>query len=215
MRGLQSTGEEAILPEMPGPVAQRIGVVGISAVSFTEGPGQRVRLAGNYDPVHVIRHEAVTQKARLELLRAVLDQVQVNATIRVGEEHSLAVDTALRDVVRLLRQHHTSYARHESEQWPDGTVRLGETRKHAGCPWVLFSGFFSLWVLSLGSLHRGCAPVRSGDRQRCPRALRRIAEICRLRLGTAKPVPLSGTPIGKSVGNRGQAIPGFSSYGAA
>jgi hypothetical protein len=70
----------------------------------------------------------------LELLRAVLDQFQVNPAIGVGKEDSLAVDTALRDVMRRFRQHHTSYASHESEQWPDGRGRLWETGKHAGCP---------------------------------------------------------------------------------
>ena len=119
---------------MSAPIAQRVGVVRISAVCFTEGPGQRVRLARNHDPVHVIRHEAVAQKTHPELLRAALDQFQINATIGVGEKDSLAVDTALGDVVRRLRQHHTSYARHESEQWRDGPRRLWKTGKHAGCP---------------------------------------------------------------------------------
>src|SRR6266852_2180059 len=84
----------------------------------------------------MIRHEAVTQKSRLKLLRAVLDQFQVNPAIGVGKEDSLAVDTALRDVMRRFRQHHTSYASHESEQWHDGRGRLWETGKHAGCPRV-------------------------------------------------------------------------------
>ena len=137
MSCLQSTGEEAVLPEMPAPVAQCVGVVGISAVGFTERPGQRVRLARNHDPVDVIRHEAVTQKARSELLRAMLDEFQVNATIRVGLEHHLAVDTALRDVVRRLRQHCTSYASHESEQWPDGLERIPGTAR-------LFTGFSNI-----------------------------------------------------------------------
>jgi hypothetical protein len=84
--------------------------------------------------VHVIRHEAVTQKAQPELLRAVPDQFQINATIGVREKDSLAVNTALRDVVRRFRQHHTSHASHESEQWTHGRGHLWETGKHAGCP---------------------------------------------------------------------------------
>jgi len=71
---------------------------------------RRLQSAGEEaDPAHVIRHEAVTQKTRLELLRAVLDELQVNAPVGVGEEDRLAVNTALRDVVRHLRQHNASH----------------------------------------------------------------------------------------------------------
>lgn len=58
--------------------------------------------------MHVISREATTQKAHLELLRALLAQIQVTATIGVAEQNGLAVDTALRDRVWRLGQRHTS-----------------------------------------------------------------------------------------------------------
>ena len=55
-------------------------------------------MARNHDPVDV-RHQAITHKPHLEMLRALPDQFQVDSPIGVGEEDALAVDTALRDVV--------------------------------------------------------------------------------------------------------------------
>ena len=100
---------------MPAPVVQRVSIVRVPAVCLAEGPGQSVGMTRNYDPVHMIRHKAVAQKPHVELLRAVLNQLQVNATIGVGEEDHLAVDTALRDLMRRLRQHHASDSSHLSE----------------------------------------------------------------------------------------------------
>ena len=88
-----------------------------------QGEVKPCRNPGHDDQVDVIRHEAVRDDLYFVISRVRVKQGQIGLLVALGEEHAIAVVSALRDVVRQPGEYGASMARHalklmETGTWP-------------------------------------------------------------------------------------------------
>jgi hypothetical protein len=96
---IQNHRTEAALPQMSGPPVAGVDAGGLAAVGFTEHGPQTIRLAGNGDQMHVVRHQAPGDQPRAGLRRMDSQEIDIGTIVIVAEEDALAPIAALRDMM--------------------------------------------------------------------------------------------------------------------
>jgi hypothetical protein len=88
------------LPDVPAPRLLRVEISGVATVGVAEGQGHGVIPPGDADDVHVIGHEAVPEDVEVVCYGLLVQQLQIDAAVLVGEEDVAACVPALGDVMR-------------------------------------------------------------------------------------------------------------------
>ncbi len=109
---VKGAGEEAVLPEVASAGGGGVHVVGVAAVECAKSAGESVDRGGDYDPVDVVRHEAVGQRFHGVGFEAPGGEFEVDVAVGVGQENVLAVDAALGEVVGNAGQDGAGQSRH-------------------------------------------------------------------------------------------------------
>jgi hypothetical protein len=122
MRFVESAGIEAILPEMPYPMAAGVEVESITAMSAAQGRSEGLRLFADRYEADMIAHEAVSKNAKATLRGVGFKAIEVGTTAGIHEEHTLLVNAALRDVVRRPEGDGTSKSAHLPEKWRERPI---------------------------------------------------------------------------------------------
>ena len=91
----------------------KIEILRIAALGALQPRGEGVGAPGHGDEVDVIRHQTEGEEADAGLRGGFAEQFEVDVAVGVGMEDSLAVVTALGDVIRAIGQEVAGKAGHE------------------------------------------------------------------------------------------------------
>ena len=143
---VQSTGVEAVLPQVPAAGMKAVDVLGVAEVRPPESLGQRLVQAGQDHQVDVVAHQAPGQD--LQPIRAAFlgQHAEIGPAVVVDEEDILTVIASLRDVMPAARNDQPGSSRHAATlRQRHGPVKP----KTDDCP-LLFGR----------KVHNGCTTVR-------------------------------------------------------
>ena len=108
----ERAGVEAVLPEMAAAAVEAIESLGVEAVGFAEGEGERALVLRHGDQVDVVRHQAVAEDVEGVIACLAAERVEVEEPIGVGAEDGDAVVAALGDVMRCADRDNPRLAGH-------------------------------------------------------------------------------------------------------
>ena len=109
----ERAGVEAVLPEMAAAAVEAVEALGVEAVGFAEGEGERALVLRHGDQVDVVRHQAVAEDVEGVIARLAAERLEVEEPIGVGAKNGYAVVAALGDVMRYANRHHPRLAGHD------------------------------------------------------------------------------------------------------
>jgi hypothetical protein len=95
-------------------LTQAIDALRISAMHCFERAMQPVRVCGDEDDVHMVRHQAVGDDLDPEITRVFVQKVQIGGHVTRTMEDPLATIPALSHVMGNPRKHHARSSRHAS-----------------------------------------------------------------------------------------------------
>ena len=119
---VQRAGEEAVLPEMAAPAVKAIDVASVVQVRSPHSLGQRLRLPGRGDQMHVVGHQAIAVDGQAELLGLLSQYVKIVDAVLIDEEDILAIVPPLGHVMRTTRNDNSR------RPWHRGIVIKGHLR---------------------------------------------------------------------------------------
>jgi hypothetical protein len=100
---IQGAGEKTVLPQVPRAAVHAVDVSSVEVVGASQRLGQRVLPLGRGNEVNVIGHQTIGVQDQAELLGVSEQQLQVDLTVIVNEEHILTIVAPLRDMMRAPR----------------------------------------------------------------------------------------------------------------
>ena len=112
---LQRTGEETILPQMPGFASANRKPACVVVMHAPDRLGQSCCVSRGRDQVNVIGHQAVPQNLHLIVSGILSEQRSIEFAVSVFKEHIPPIVSTLGYVMRPAGQNHPSLARHTSK----------------------------------------------------------------------------------------------------